>query len=67
LGDRFPAISASIGAELALIDKEIALRAAGKSKPSKPPAPPAPFEWEDPASLDALENTMMLEDDSCEN
>lgn len=67
LGDQYPTVSARITAEMELIADELALRAAGKSKPTEPEAPPEAYDWGDTASLDALEHTELREDTSCEN
>ena len=62
LGTRYPSISELIQAEMAMIEDEIELRAAGKSKPSAVKAPEPAQEWEDMASLEALAETVQLED-----
>lgn len=63
LGDRFPAISAAIEAEMAMISDEQALRAAGKWKPS-PVVPEFEPEtdWGTPESLEAVRDLTILED-----
>lgn len=66
VGTSFPLISDAIVEEIAMIDDEIALRAAGKSKPTKLVAE-APHEWEDFESLASLEHTTMPEGDPCES
>jgi hypothetical protein len=62
LGKRYPSISELMQTEMVMIEDEIELRAAGKSKPSAVKAPEPSQEWEDMASLEALAETVQLED-----
>lgn len=57
LGDRFPAISAKIVAEMDMISDEIALRASGKSKPS-----PVVPEWEPEYEMGTFESLSAVSD-----
>lgn len=68
LGDSYPHISGKIALEIEMIEDEIALRAAGKSKPSPviPEFEPE-FEGWDLDSLAFQAETLVRENESCEN
>ena len=70
LGDRFPAISSLIQAEMDMISDEIALRASGKSKPSpKIPEWEPEYEMGDFESLAAVSELTIVEnwESECES